>query len=115
MAALKKIEDRYLGDGVYASVEEGHYHVWLDLRGQDSATRIALDPSVRRNLEQLFRDMEDVETRAKAAIMSPEDPPCPDCGGKHGLCAQCASPMSCANRANDVCDQCPACGWKTGE
>ncbi len=38
------IEDRYLGDGVYASYDG--YHIWLDLRGQNSTTRIALEPAV---------------------------------------------------------------------
>ena len=35
------MEDRYLGDGVYASFDG--YHIWLDLRGQDNYTKIALD------------------------------------------------------------------------
>lgn len=39
-----KLEDDYLGDGVYAS-HDG-YHIILDLRGQDGFTRIALDPKV---------------------------------------------------------------------
>lgn len=38
------IEDTYLGDGVYASFDG--YQIWLDLRGQDNTTRIALEPSV---------------------------------------------------------------------
>ena len=38
------MEDRYLGDGVYASFD-GEY-ILLDLRGQDNTTRIALDPDV---------------------------------------------------------------------
>lgn len=36
--------DEYLGDGVYASTDG--YHIWLDLRGQDTTIRIALEPSV---------------------------------------------------------------------
>ncbi len=36
--------DVYLGDGVYASFDG--YHIWLDLRGQDNSTRIALEPRV---------------------------------------------------------------------
>ena len=36
--------DQYIGDGVYAS-HDGYY-LWLDLRGQDSTTRIGLEPSV---------------------------------------------------------------------
>jgi len=47
--------DRYLGDGVYAT-HDG-YHVWLDLRGQDSTTRIALEPSVFRSLIEYERDV----------------------------------------------------------
>ena len=36
--------DQYLGDGVYASFDG--YHIVLDLRGQDSTTRIAMEPPV---------------------------------------------------------------------
>lgn len=42
------IKDEYLGDGVYASFDG--YHIALDLRGQDLATRIALEPFVLDNL-----------------------------------------------------------------
>ena len=42
------IEDRYLGDGVYASYDG--YHFVLDLRAQDSTTRIALEPAVLNEL-----------------------------------------------------------------
>lgn len=35
-------DDTYLGDGVYASYDG--YQIWLDLRAQDSTTRIALEP-----------------------------------------------------------------------
>ena len=38
-----------LGDGVYASWDG--FNIWLDLRGQDSTTRIALDPAVLANLK----------------------------------------------------------------
>lgn len=38
------IEDRYLGDGVYATFYESH--LVLDVRGQDSTTGIALNPDV---------------------------------------------------------------------
>ena len=41
---IKKIEDRYLGDGVYASFDG--FNIILDLRGQDNTTRIALEPQV---------------------------------------------------------------------
>ena len=44
------LPDDYLGDGVYAS-HDG-YHIILDLRGQDSTTRIALEPAVLRALNQ---------------------------------------------------------------
>lgn len=40
----KIIEDQHLGDGVYASYDG--YHIILDLRAQDSTTRIALEPEV---------------------------------------------------------------------
>jgi len=50
------ITDRYLGDGVYASFDG--YHVILDLRGQDSTTRIALEPAVFAQLEQYRRDIQ---------------------------------------------------------
>ena len=42
------IPDDYLGDGVYASFDG--FHVVLDLRGQDSTTRIALEPLVFQEL-----------------------------------------------------------------
>jgi len=44
------MEGRYLGDGVYASYDG--FHIWLDLRGQDSTTRIALDWQVLRELDR---------------------------------------------------------------
>lgn len=37
----KIMETRYLGDGVYASFDGSQ--IWLDLRGQATTTRIALD------------------------------------------------------------------------
>jgi len=46
----KPIADRYLGDGVYASYDG--CMVWLDLRGQDSTTRIALEPEVLAALDE---------------------------------------------------------------
>ena len=45
--------EEYLGDGVYASFDG--YHIWLDLRGQDSTTKIALEPPVFEALIK-FRD-----------------------------------------------------------
>lgn len=41
--------DEYLGDGVYASFDG--FAVALDLRGQDSTTRIVLEPEVMGRLE----------------------------------------------------------------
>lgn len=40
----KEIEDTYLGDGVYASFDG--FSIALDLRGQDTTTRIVLEPAV---------------------------------------------------------------------
>lgn len=48
-------EERYIGDGVYASYDG--YHVILDLRAQDSTTRIALEPPV---FDALLRYRDDV-------------------------------------------------------
>lgn len=48
MSGQTKIPDEYLGDGVYASFDG--FQIWLDLRAQDSTTRIALDPSVFAHL-----------------------------------------------------------------
>ena len=45
--------DQYLGDGVYAS-HDG-FGVILDLRGQDSTTRIYLEPEIFDRLVQ-YRD-----------------------------------------------------------
>lgn len=50
---MKKIEDVYLGDGVYASFDG--YHISLDLRGQDNTTKIALDPRVVSSLESYIK------------------------------------------------------------
>lgn len=47
----KKIEV-YLGDGVYAT-RDG-WLLWLDLRGQDTTTRIALEPSVFSSLKDFY-------------------------------------------------------------
>lgn len=53
-----KIEDRYLGDGVYASFDG--YHVVLDLRGQDTTTRICLEPTVFGALKEYVEVIESV-------------------------------------------------------
>ena len=51
----KIIEDRYIGDGVYASFDG--YHIVLDLRGQDSTTRIGLEPQVMEQLKRFQKDI----------------------------------------------------------
>lgn len=38
----------HIGDGVYASFDG--YQIWLDLRGEDSTTAIALEPEVMQRL-----------------------------------------------------------------
>ena len=48
------MEDRYLGDGVYASFDG--FHVILDLRAQDNTTRIALEFGVVNELKAFARD-----------------------------------------------------------
>ncbi len=48
-----KFEDRYIGDGVYASFDG--FGVALDLRMQDTTTRIYLEPDVFKKLIQ-YRD-----------------------------------------------------------
>jgi hypothetical protein len=42
--SVTPIEERYLGDGVYASYDG--YHIWLDTRAQIPVNRIALEPGV---------------------------------------------------------------------
>ena len=51
--------DTYLGDGVYASFDG--YQIWLDLRDQDSTTKIALDASVLRSLIEFTKKIEEQE------------------------------------------------------
>lgn len=68
------IADSYLGDGVYASFDG--YHVWLDLRGQDSVTRIALEPPVLTALDRYRQDI-------KAAYEAqPTDTPAQRCAAR---------------------------------
>ena len=50
-----KIPDVYLGDGVYASFDG--YNIVIDLRAQDSFTRIGLEPEV---LKALLKFREDI-------------------------------------------------------
>jgi len=47
------MEDDYLGDGVYASCDD--YYIVLDLRGQDSTTRIGLEPAVMEALIRYYK------------------------------------------------------------
>ena len=54
------MEDRYIGDGVYASFDG--YHIILDLRAQDKTTRIALEPPV---LDELLRYRGDIKSSHK--------------------------------------------------
>lgn len=57
------MEDRYIGDGVYASYDG--WHIWLDLRGQgDPQIKIALEPSV---MDQLIRFAKEATSAAKGA------------------------------------------------
>ncbi len=64
------IEDTYLGDGVYASFDG--YHIVLDLRGQDSTTRIALESKVLNQLnifrEDAFAQLEQDQKNAESII-----------------------------------------------
>ena len=48
------IDDRYLGDGVYASFDG--YHTWLDTRAQSPVNRIALEPPVIAELKRFISD-----------------------------------------------------------
>lgn len=72
--------ETYLGDGVYA-VFDG-FHVVLDLRGQDSTTRIALDPEVRDALRRFMdrfdkqedEDDEDEECEEEDDLLAPGQP-----------------------------------------
>lgn len=56
--------DIYLGDGVYASWDG--YHIILDTRAQYPVQRIALDPSVYRNLVDFATELSrQLRNRAK--------------------------------------------------
>ncbi len=74
----KILDDRYLGDGVYAS-HDG-YRIVLDLRGQDDTTRISLDPQVQEALARfrhdadLIIDASDVTKGEEDENKLPEDP-----------------------------------------
>ena len=56
------VEERYIGDGVYASCDG--YHIILDLRAQDNTTRIALEPPV---FDALVKYRDDLVAAAQAA------------------------------------------------
>ncbi|MCP4166036.1 MAG: hypothetical protein GY759_09110 [Chloroflexi bacterium] len=55
------MEDRYLGDGVYASFDG--FSITLDLRGQDNTTRIVLEPEVLLRLNQFSVDLSRPESK----------------------------------------------------
>ena len=70
---MDNFNDRYIGDGVYASTDG--WHIILDLRAQDTTTRIALEPEV---FAQLVGYEKDARThyenrRAKDAIAATEE------------------------------------------
>lgn len=44
MDRTRSTDERYLGDGVYASYDG--YNVWLDTRAQEPIQQIALEPDV---------------------------------------------------------------------
>ena len=52
---MTKIEDRYLGDGVYASYDG--LAIVLDLRGQDDSTKIFLEGLVFAELTAFAEDI----------------------------------------------------------
>ncbi len=55
------MEDRYLGDGVYASFDG--FSITLDLRGQDNTTHIVLEPEVLLRLNQFSVDLSRPESK----------------------------------------------------
>jgi len=57
------MNDVHLGDGVYASWDG--YHIWLDLRGQDSTTRIALEPAVLAALDEYRSRVDDAASNGQ--------------------------------------------------
>lgn len=59
----KLIDDRYLGDGVYARFTG--YNTQLDLRGQDDTTLIVLEPQVLEALAHFQRDIAAAQAEAK--------------------------------------------------
>lgn len=61
---MNEIDDTYLGDGVYASFDG--YHIMLDLRAQDSTTKIALEPQVLEALFLYKNRIESIHAEAKS-------------------------------------------------
>lgn len=59
------MEDRYLGDGVYASFDG--YQIWLDTRAQIPVQRIALDPHVYTALLSFVEGLRQEMDAAKPA------------------------------------------------
>jgi len=61
---MRKIEDEYLGDGVYVGFD-GFAFV-LDLRGQDDITRIVMEPDIINQLtkyvEQTYKLLKEGES-----------------------------------------------------
>ena len=64
------MEDRYLGDGVYASFDG--YQIILDLRAQDTCTRIALEAAVMTKLIRFSNDIE-TDLAVEAAVKLREE------------------------------------------
>ncbi|PWL17430.1 hypothetical protein DKP76_11675 [Falsochrobactrum shanghaiense] len=50
-----QFEQRYLGDGVYASFDG--YQVWLHVNRHDAAPSVALEPAVIDALNAYYRDV----------------------------------------------------------
>lgn len=63
------IKDRYLGDGVYAAWDG--YHIWLDTRAQTPTGRIALEPSVLRELDKYRKHIEATLRAAREGKVEP--------------------------------------------
>lgn len=62
----KEFEQRYLGDGVYASFDG--YQVWLHVNHHEAPPCVALEPAVIDALNRYFRDV----TRPAADAMLAE-------------------------------------------
>jgi len=66
---MSDFEERYLGDGVYATCDG--YHIILDLRAQDNTTRIALEPPV---IDELLKYRDDLVQRATGPFVDVPKP-----------------------------------------